>query len=726
MRGETGNQPVLEIKDLQVGFRSIAGTTRAVNGVSLDVHAGEIVGLVGESGCGKSVTIRSIAGLVPSPPAIYEGGEIWMKTRRGRVNTLALHHDSKEMRSLRGRDVSMIFQEPMRSLHPMIPIGKQIVEGLLEHEIMEPRQAFDRTVEMLDLVGLPNPQSQMTRYAHELSGGMRQRVLIALALVGQPHLLLADEPTTALDVTIQAQILNLIRSLRERMGMSVLLITHNMGVVANLADRISVMYLGRIIERGPVSEVFRHPAHPYTQGLLASIPSVASDSKAKLYSMPGIVPELAQAPQGCVFADRCPFVMRKCNETPPYIDVGSGHQAACWLHLPGEHLVRNVDVRLIEPDAVVSATIPTRVSATVHEDFPASANGRSAANAQGESALLTVDNVKLHYPILKGLLRRRVGTVQAVDDVNLVIHRGETLGIVGESGCGKTSLGRMLPRLVEPTAGRISFAFEEDLRDITDIPQARMKQVRRAMGMVFQDPMSSLNPRMNVRTIVSEPLILHDLARGKQVSDRAGELLEIVGLKAEHQNRFPHAFSGGQRQRIAIARALATQPKFVVADEPVSSLDVSVQAQILNLLMDLQRKLELSMLFIAHDIAVVRHVSDRIAVMYLGRIVETGMAHEVCAKPAHPYTEALLASIPHPIPGYNQAKNIPQGDLPDPADPPKGCRFHTRCPYADELCRQEDPMLRLRAGSQSHSAACHFTDKLELGGVVEFAPAETN
>jgi peptide/nickel transport system ATP-binding protein len=361
----------------------------------------------------------------------------------------------------------------------------------------------------------------------------------------------------------------------------------------------------------------------------------------------------------------------------------------------------------------------------VHEDFPASANGRSAANAHGESVLLTVDNVKLHYPILKGMLRRRVGTVQAVDGVSLSIHRGETLGIVGESGCGKTSLGRMLPRLVELTAGRIRFAFEEDLRDITEIPQARMKQVRRAMGMVFQDPMSSLNPRMNVRTIVSEPLILHDLARGKHLGDRAGELLEMVGLQAEHQNRFPHAFSGGQRQRIAIARALATQPKFVVADEPVSSLDVSVQAQILNLLMDLQRKLELSMLFIAHDIAVVRHMSDRIAVMYLGRIVETGMAHEVCAKPAHPYTEALLASIPHPIPGYNRAKNIPQGDLPDPANPPKGCRFHTRCPYAEELCRREDPMLRLQTGSLSHSAACHFTDKLELRGVMEFAPTKT-
>jgi oligopeptide/dipeptide ABC transporter ATP-binding protein len=342
-------------------------------------------------------------------------------------------------------------------------------------------------------------------------------------------------------------------------------------------------------------------------------------------------------------------------------------------------------------------------------------------NGHGASVLLRVDDVRLHYPIVKGLLRKRIGTVQAVDGVSLSIHRGETLGIVGESGCGKTSLGRMLPRLVEPTTGRIRFAYEEELRDITDIPQARMKQVRRAMGMVFQDPMSSLNPRMNVRTIVGEPLILHDLARGKQVSERAGELLEMVGLKAEHQNRFPHAFSGGQRQRIAIARALATQPKFIVADEPVSSLDVSVQAQILNLLMELQRELDLSMLFIAHDIAVVRHVSDRIAVMYLGRIVETGTAKEVCAKPAHPYTEALLASIPHPVPGYGRAQNIPQGDLPDPANPPKGCRFHTRCAYVQARCRQEDPALRPRAGSQSHLAACHFTDELELHGVVESA-----
>ena len=722
MNAAPDSDKVLDIRNLQVSFSSIAGTTRAVNGVSLDVRSGEIVGLVGESGCGKSVTIRSIVGLVPSPPALFEDGEIWLRTRRGMTETLSLQKNMKALRQIRGRDVSMIFQEPMRSVHPMMTIGKQITEGILEHEVVDPAEAYERTVEMLDLVGLPNPTAQMNRYAHELSGGMRQRALIALALVCHPQLLLADEPTTALDVTIQAQILELIRDLRERMSMSVLLITHNMGVVANLADRISVMYLGKIMETGTVDEIFKEPAHPYTQGLLASMPSLFSQPKTHLQSLRGVVPELAMVPRGCVFADRCPYVMPKCDETPPVVELRADHSVACWLYADGGETQGSEVTATAMPalsDEGARADPPQPVDVVPLSSSEPTSDGAQARPSDNDVAQLQIENVALHYPILRGLLRRQVGTVRAVDGVDLTIRRGETLGLVGESGCGKTSVGRLVARLVEPTAGRIRFGADGGLEEITHISQKEMKRVRRSMGMVFQDPLSSLNARMNIRNIVGEPLMLHQVARGRAVDDRVGELLEMVGLRAAHQSRFPHAFSGGQRQRIAIARALATEPSFLVADEPVSALDVSVQAQILNLLLTLQQQLSLSMLFIAHDIAVVRHVSDRIAVMYLGKIVELGEAREICIRPVHPYTEALLASIPLPMPGLETLREMPKGDLPDPANPPTGCRFHTRCPYSQPVCEEEEPSLRHIAGDADHFGACHFQDELYLEGVEE-------
>jgi peptide/nickel transport system ATP-binding protein len=690
-------EPVLEIKDLHVGFRSIMGRTRAVNGLSLDIRPGEIVGLVGESGCGKSITARSIVGLVPSPPAQFEKGEIWLQTREGRVDTLALRKNERAMRKIRGRDVAMIFQEPMRSLHPMIPIGSQIVEGILEHEHITTREAEERTEQMLDLVGLPQPAKLMGKYCHELSGGMRQRALIALALVCHPQLLIADEPTTALDVTIQAQILNLLRDIRERLGMSVLLITHNMGVVANLSDRISVMYLGVIVETGTVDEVFKQPAHPYTRGLLASIPSLSGNLKSRLPSLEGVVPELALAPTGCVFSDRCPYAMARCAETPAMISLTEGHQAACWLFAPG-HAARS-------ERAVISAA-----------DGAGSAMA-AAATPNATQNLLEVQGLSLHYPIYRGLIRTPIGAVRAVDGIDLAIKTGETLGLVGESGCGKTSVGRLVTRLFNPTAGRILFRGDGDLEDITRVPEQQMKRVRRHMGLIFQDPLSSLNPRMNVRDIVGEPIMLHGLARGRGVDDRVSELLEMVGLRSEHRSRFPHAFSGGQRQRIAIARALATQPRFLIADEPVSALDVSVQSQVLNLLLELQERLGLSILFIAHDIAVVRHVSDLIAVMYLGKIIEMGGTEEICSHPVHPYTEALLSSIPLPMPGLKAVRAVARGDLPDPSTAPRGCRFHTRCVYRQEICEREEPALTPVQRTAEHYGACHFQNELQLAGV---------
>ena len=723
---------ILEIKDLQMSFRSVVGTTRAVNGVSFAVQPGEIVGLVGESGCGKSVTARSVVGLVPSPPAVFESGEIWLNTRAGRVNMLVNRGNERVLRRIRGREVSMIFQEPMRSLHPMMPVGSQVAEGILEHEEIGLNMAYARTEEMLEMVGLPQPSQLLSRYPHELSGGMRQRVMIALALACRPQLLIADEPTTALDVTIQAQILELIRHLRDQLGMSVLLITHNMGVVASIADRVSVMYLGVIVETGTVHEVFEQAAHPYTQGLLASIPSLHSEPKTPLQSLKGVVPELALAPQGCVFADRCPEVMSKCLETPPLITLSEQHKAKCWLYdspapagaitleSPHSQTGEVVDERPPAPPTKAlagHAAVAAGGEEAVAKLLPDTGGSDQGGSTDDDDVGVRVREMTLHYPIYKGVLRRKVGTVQAVDDFDLTIHRGEIVGLVGESGCGKTSVGRLITRLVDPTAGSIQFRINGELEDITHMSEPAMKGVRRQMGMVFQDPLSSLNPRLNVRDIVGEPLILHKIAKGKEVDARVGRLLEMVGLRPEHQSRFPHAFSGGQRQRIAIARALSTEPAFLVADEPVSALDVSVQSQVLNLLMDLQQQLDLTMLFIAHDIAVVRHISDRIAVMYLGKIVEIGSTTAVCSTPVHPYTEALLASIPLPSPGAQTSHAIATGELPDPSAPPAGCRFHTRCPYRQDICTVEEPRLRPVAGRRGYWSACHFQEELTLSGV---------
>ncbi len=735
---EDASETILEIRDLRVRFDSIVGTTRAVNGVDLTVRRGEIHGLVGESGCGKSVTARSVAGLVPSPPAIFESGTVVLNTRSGRVDVLKVRNDERALRAIRGSDVSMIFQEPMRSLHPMMTVGSQILEAILAHEGSGAAKALTRAETMLDLVGLPQPQRLLSRYPHELSGGMRQRVMIALALVGSPQLLLADEPTTALDVTIQAQILDLLSSLSQRLDMSVLLITHDLGVVATTADRVSVMYLGTIIETGTVFDIFETPKHPYTRGLLRSIPSLVGEPKTPLASLPGVVPELAHAPVGCVFADRCPYCVPKCLEYPPPMVGSASHQVACWLcssktrvesrgttfstgldngqHGTQDHSLDRTRSRGEQSAGMREGQKPAPKSAVFHESEP----------SRDDSVKLRTRGLSLYYPIFRGVFRRRVGVIRAVDSLDLTIRKGEVLGLVGESGCGKTSVGRLLTRLARPTDGSVEFAVDGHLLDISSASEKELKGIRRHMGMVFQDPLSSLDPRMSVRDIVGEPLMLHSVAHGKGVDSRVGELLESVGLRSEHQRRFPHAFSGGQRQRIAVARSLALQPEFLVADEPVSALDVSVQSQVLNLLMELQQSLRLTMLFIAHDIAVVRHVSDRVAVMYLGRLVEIGDTEHVCCEPFHPYTEALLASIPLPVPGRDVHRVGIRGDLPDPAHPPSGCPFHTRCPYSQEICVSEQPALRPLRDDPGHLCACHFRDELHLKGVRELTRSTIN
>ena len=705
---EMAEDLLLSIEDLQISFSTVSGQVYAVNEVDLQVKHGEIMGLVGESGCGKSVTARSIVGLVPSPPAVFEKGKIRLQTQNGMVDVMQM----RDYRSLRGRTVAMVFQEPMRSLHPMIRVGRQIVEALLPHDRVGNKEADERACELIDLVGLPNPRQLLTRYPYELSGGMRQRAMIALALVAEPRFLIADEPTTALDVTIQAQILRLIQDLQRRLGMAVLLITHNMGVIARIAERVTVMYLGTVVESGTVTEIFKRPAHPYTQGLLASTPSLTSQPKTLLHSLEGKVPELAQAPTGCVFADRCPAVMSICSEKPPTIEIEAGHIAKCWLYQTSE--ATDADSSL-----VLEEGMPSVVHAGARDRYSQIPDTERPFESLHEGDQIRAESLSLHYPIYKGIVRRQVGLVQAVEEVSLTIRNGETLGLVGESGCGKTSVGRLLTGLVEPTAGRVMFQSKlSGWQAISHLPQRDLIPIRRSMGIVFQDPYSSLNPRLSVREIIGEPLILHKVCEGKALQREVGELLELVGLRAEHQSRFPHAFSGGQRQRIAIARALALKPSFLIGDEPVSALDVSVQSQILNLLLALQEQLGLSMLFITHDLAVVRHVSDRVAVMYLGKIVEIGPTTDICASPAHPYTEGLLASIPLPDPTLRTPDLIPQGELPDPSHPPEGCRFHSRCPYRQDRCIQEEPVLKPVGNDPIHLSACHFQEDLTLAGIT--------
>lgn len=689
---------LLEIKNLYTHFFTDEGVVKAVDGVNLHIARGKTLCVVGESGCGKSVTARSILQVVDRPGRIVGGEIIFRPDVTTEVNLTALDPNSPEIRAIRGKDITMIFQEPMSSLSSLYTIGNQIMETIRWHLPVSRQEARRMTIAALTQVGIPRPAELIDAYTFELSGGMRQRAMIAMALVCQPKLLIADEPTTALDVTTQANILDLIRGLQQLMGMSVMFITHDLGVVAEIADEVAVMYLGSVVERGSVHEIFSDPKHPYTRALLRSIPKLSLRKKARLDAIRGIVPHPLNRPAGCAFHTRCDFAVSGLCDTamPPAFQLDDGREVRCLIYR---------DDHPISVDEVASRQA---------ESAESQVNGR----VHSRKAMLEVNNLKMHFPITEGFFNRVTGHVKAVDGVSFAIYEGETLGLVGESGCGKTTLGQSIMRLYNLTAGTMTYHHASgETVDLARLKRSALKRYRREIRMIFQDPYSSLNPRLPVLEIVGEALIVNKLAQGKVLEGRVRDLLQRVGLRPEYIRRYPHAFSGGERQRIGIARALAPHPRLVVADEPVSALDVSVQAQILNLLKDLQVEFGLTYLFIAHDLSVVAHISDRVAVMYVGKIVELASTEDLFSRPQHPYTEALLSSvlIPDPRARHDNNRIRLEGEVADPANPPSGCAFHPRCRYAQDRCRTETPPLcETRDG---HLVACHFAEELQLKGI---------
>jgi peptide/nickel transport system ATP-binding protein len=671
--------PLLEISDLRTEIRLKQGVVHAVDGVSIHVEPGETLGIVGESGCGKTMTALSIMKLLPTGGSVV-GGSI--KLNDTEISTLS----EDEMRQIRGNEIGMIFQDPLTSLNPTMTVGKQIAEAVKLHRGATAEQAMDRAVEVLNLVGMPQARERIGEYPHQFSGGMRQRVMIAMALACEPKLLIADEPTTALDVTIQKQILELIDDLRRRLGMAVILVTHDLGVIAGRADRVAVMYAGKIAETTDTGTLFGNPRHPYTEALFEALPDKAAETKERLYSIPGIPPDLMHPPSGCRFAPRCRYATDRCREEePPLSGEVPGHRFACF-HPVGE------------TERHRSGTPVARSAPRVLE----------LADTDGTVApvLLSIEHLVKDFPVTRGaLLQRRVGSVSAVAGVSFAIRSGQTLGLVGESGCGKTTIGRLVVGLEKPTSGAVNFQG----RDLAKSSGREYRRERRDIQLMFQDAYASLDPRMQAGTVLQEPLTVQGIGSRSERRQRVAEMLDHVGLPRSAAERYPHEFSGGQRQRLGFARALMLSPKLIVADEPVSALDVSIQAQILNMMSDLQRELGLTYLFISHDLAVVRYVSSQIGVMYLGKLVEIGPADEVYLRPAHPYTKGLLDSAPVADPETEQAKVRAgvTGELPSAIHPPSGCRFRTRCPLAEDICAEVEPPLRLFPG-RGHLAACHF------------------
>ena len=684
-------KPVLSVRDLNVSFASEAGTVRAVRGMNFDLYRGKTLGIVGESGSGKSVTSMSIMGLLDKN-AHVTGSITWHGEE-------LLSKDDLAMSEIRGKGISMVFQDPLSALTPVFSIGDQIKEALVvHHPHMKEQEIHERSVELLDLVGIPEPERRLKSFPYQFSGGMRQRVMIAMAIANNPDVIIADEPTTALDVTIQAQVLDILKKAQRETGAAVIFITHDLGVIAGIADDIIVMYAGRPVESAPVDDIFDHPAMPYTMGLLGAIPRSDRERAGRLIPIPGSPTNLADLPQGCPFAERCPLAIDVCRQREPAlapIPERPGQFAACHR---AQEIVRR---GLVFSDIYTAGEAVTSKFAGVPREQRAVA--------------LDVQGLVKTFPLTSGgFLRRTIGEIHAVDGVNLEIREGETLALVGESGSGKSTTLTEIMGFKKPQAGSITiFGIDVD----EHLARSTKRELRGMVQYIFQDPMSSLDPRLPIYDILAEPLKVQHKSR-EEIRVRIEELMKLVELNPDQVDRFPTQFSGGQRQRIAIARALAVSPRLLLLDEPVSALDVSIQAGVINLLEDLQNKLGIAYLFVAHNLSVVRHISSRIVVMYLGRIVESGSTAEVFLHPLHPYTDALLSAVPVPDPKIERTRRrmVLQGELPSPSETFKGCPFAGRCPLFASLsrerqqrCLNERPMLTERESTDSdHMVACHY------------------
>ena len=690
---------LLRVDGLTVEFELGVRHLTAVNDVSLGISTGERVGMVGESGSGKSVTALAILGLLP-PNGLITRGEVFLKNRD------LVGASETQWTGIRGNQIALVPQDPNTSLNPVYSVGGQITEAVQAHHQLARAEARDRAIGLLSRVGIPDAERRFGEYPHRFSGGMRQRALIAMALASEPDLLIADEPTTALDVTTQAEIIRLINELAIERSMALLLISHDLGLVASLTDRIVVMYAGRVVESARTGELYRNPRHPYTVGLTASTPRVDRPSAARLPFIPGSPPDPGALPAGCAFQPRCSLSGGRplCLEQQPELQEHDrpSHASAC--HFAAELAIESAATEAL--GGVTPPDMPKRIPKHV-------VGASTGAAATLADPLLVVERVVKRFELGAGLFRRSRVLINAVDDVSFAVDTGETVGLVGESGSGKSTLGRIILGLDKPSSGKVSFNGVA----VSGARSVAMRGIRRRLQIVFQDPFASLDPRMTVADIVGEPLRAYGASRSDRAR-RVDELLEVVGLSRQDGRRRPHAFSGGQRQRVAIARALALSPELVVCDEPVSSLDVSVQAQILNLLKDLQSRFGHSYVFISHDLGVVRNIAHRVLVMYLGQIVEAAPVENLYGSPRHPYTRALLSAVPDPAPS-REKRRVPlaiRGDAPSAESRPSGCRFHTRCPFSQaERCHDEEP--RLRALQSGHVVACHFAEEILDGHI---------
>ena len=687
------SEPVISVRDLTVSFASEAGTVRAVRGMNFDLYPGKTLGIVGESGSGKSVTSMAIMGLLDKNASVkgsitYHGEEL-------------LNKSDLEMSEIRGKGIAMVFQDPLSALTPVFSIGDQIKEALVTHNPkMTEQQIHDRSIELMNLVGIPDPEGRLKSFPHEFSGGMRQRVMIAMAIANDPDVIIADEPTTALDVTIQAQVLEVLRKAQRETGAAVIFITHDLGVIAGVADDIVVMYAGRPVEKADVDSIFDHPAMPYTMGLLGAVPRSDRERNSRLVPIPGSPMNLVNMPKGCPFAPRCPLATDICHTTEPAMEPVPGR--------PGQFVACH------RTQEIVSKGLTFHDVYTVAE----AAKSKFAGIPRDERKMvLDVKHMRKTFPLTAGgFLRRKIGEVKAVDDVTLDVREGETVALVGESGSGKSTTLMEIMAFKQPQDGEIEM-FGTKLEH--KMPREKRRELRSAVQYVFQDPMSSLDPRLPIYDILAEPMKVQHYSK-EQIRERIGELMRLVELNPDQVDRFPTQFSGGQRQRIAIARALSVNPKLVLLDEPVSALDVSIQAGVINLLEDLQNKLGVAYLFVAHNLSVVRHISSRVAVMYLGRIVESGDTEDVFEHPLHPYTQALISAVPVPDPKAERTRQriVLEGEVPSPTETFEGCPFMGRCPLMPKLsaeqqarCRGERPALRPYDTSRpsGHQVACHFT-----------------